>query len=94
MIRTSLADQLGLKLGDTLRIPTTEGVAKLEIVGLLPGLALAGGEEVFITLAQAQKLLDMQGQFNIIEANLNTKETAQREAIADQIQAPWARTTA
>ena len=87
VIRTSLADQLGLKLGDTLRVPTTEGVVKLEIVGLLPGRPLAGGEEVLITLAQAQKLLDMQGRINVIEANLNTTDEAQRQAITDQIQA-------
>ena len=87
VIRQSLADQLGLKLGDTLRVPTTEGVAKLEIVGLRSGVALAGGEEVLITLTQAQKLLAMQGQLNVIEANLNTTDEAQRQAITDQIQA-------
>ena len=86
VIRTSLADALSLKLGDTLRVPTTEGVAKLEIVGLLPGRPIAA-EEVFITLAQAQKLLDMQGRLNVIEANLNTTDEAQRTAITDQIQA-------
>ncbi len=86
VIRSSLADQLGLKLGDTLRVPTPEGVAKLELVGLLPGLPLAGGEEVFMNLPQVQKLFGMQGQLNIIEANLNTRETAQREAITAQIQ--------
>ena len=86
VIRTSLADQLGIKLGDTLRVPTTEGVAKLEIVGLLPGRPMAS-EEVFITLAQAQKLLDMQGRLNVIEANLNTTDEAQRQAIIDQVQA-------
>ena len=44
VIRTSLADQLGVKLGDTLRVPTTEGVVKLEIVGLLPGRPLAAAK--------------------------------------------------
>ncbi len=87
VIRRSLADQLGLKLGDSFRVPTTEGVVRLEIVGLRSGVALAGGEEVLITLAQAQKLLDMQGRLNVIEANLNTTDVTQREAITEQIQA-------
>lgn len=86
VIRRSLADQLGLQLGDTLRMPTTEGVVRLEIVGLRPGVALAGGEEVLIPLEQAQKLLTMQGQLNVIEANLATTDEAQRQVIIDQIQ--------
>jgi putative ABC transport system permease protein len=87
VIRKSLADQLGLTVGDTIRIPTTEGVAKPEIVGLLSGRGLASGEEVYLPLAQAQKLLDMQGRLNVVEANLNTKDEAQRKAITDEIQA-------
>jgi putative ABC transport system permease protein len=87
VITTSLADALGLKLGDTLRIPTTEGVAKLTIVGLRPGHPSLGNEEVLVTLTEAQKLLDMTGLINVIEANLATKDTAAREAIVQQIQA-------
>lgn len=86
VIPTNLAEDLGVQLGDTLRVPTTEGVVKLEIVGLRPGVTLAGGDEVLIPLAQAQKLLAMQGQLNVIEANLNTTDEAQRSAITAQIQ--------
>lgn len=86
VISKSLAEDLGMQLGDSLRVPTTEGVVKLEIVGLRPGMTLAGGDEVLITLVQAQKLLAMQGQLNLIEANLNTTDEAQRAAITAQIQ--------
>ncbi len=86
MISSNLADSLGLKLGDTLRIPTTEGVVKLTIVGLRPSRISLGNEEVLVTLTEAQKLLDASGLINVIEANLATKETAQREAIVEQIQ--------
>lgn len=86
VISSSLADTLGLKLGDTLRIPTTEGVAKLTIVGLRPSRPSLGNEEVLVTLTAAQKLLDMSGLVNVIEANLATKDTAAREAIVTQIQ--------
>ncbi len=88
VITSSLADALGLKLGDTLRLPTTEGVAKLTIVGLRPGHVSLGNEEVLVTLTEAQKLLDMSGLVNVIEANLTTKDDAQRKAVVQQIQAP------
>ena len=81
MITSSLADTLGLKLGDTLRFPTTEGVARLTIVGLRASHVSFGNEEVLVTLTEAQKLLDMSGLVNVIEANLTTKDTAARKAI-------------
>jgi len=87
VITSSLADALGLKVGDTLRLPTTEGVARLTIIGLRPSHVSFGNEEVLITLTQAQKLLNMSGLINVIEANLATKETAAREAIVQQLQA-------
>jgi putative ABC transport system permease protein len=85
VITQRLADSLGLKLGDTLKVPTTEGVVKLTIVGLLPGRAIAGNEQVLITLTQAQKLLDIQNRINTIEANLTTTDKTQSQAIVDQI---------
>jgi putative ABC transport system permease protein len=86
VISSSLADTLGLKLGDTLRIPTTEGIAKLTIVGVRPSHISLGNEEVLVTLTEAQKLLDANGLVNVIEANLATKDTAARQAIVQQIQ--------
>ena len=87
VLTSNLADALGLKLGDTLRLPTPEGVTKLTIVGLRPGRGLVGSEEVLVTLAEAQKLLNLSGYINVVEANLSTKDTAQRDAIVQQIQA-------
>ncbi|MCI0478116.1 MAG: ABC transporter permease, partial [Anaerolineales bacterium] len=80
VISQRLADSLNVKLGDALRVPTTEGVVKLTIVGLMPGRALVGNEQVLITLSQAQKILDMSGRINVIEANLTTTDKAQSEA--------------
>ena len=92
VIATSLADALGLKLGDTLRLPTTEGVAKLVIVGLRPGRPSLGNEEVLVTLAEAQKLLDMAGLVNMVEANLASKDPATREAVIQQVQTQLGKT--
>ncbi len=85
VISQRLADTLKLKLGDVLKVPTTEGVVKLTIVGILPSRALIGNEQVLITLSQAQKLLDMPNRITTIEANLTTTDKAQGEAIVNQI---------
>jgi len=87
VISERLADSLGLKLNDSLKLPTTQGVVKLTIVGLVPGRALIGNEQVLVTLTQAQKLLDMSGRINVIEANLTTKNKAESEAIVNTIKA-------
>jgi putative ABC transport system permease protein len=86
VINSSLADTLGLKLGDTLRVPATEGLAKLTIVGLRPSRVSLGSEEITVTLADAQRLLDMGGLINVIEANFSVKDVPVREAAIAQIQ--------
>ncbi|MHB1416977.1 MAG: ABC transporter permease, partial [Chloroflexota bacterium] len=85
VITTSLADQLSLAVGDDLRLPTTGGVAKLKIVGLVPPRALPGNEEVLVTLTTAQKLLAMPDRINVLEANLTTTDESARQAIVDEV---------
>lgn len=85
VVSQRLADTLKLKLGDALKVPTTEGVVKLTIVGIMPSRALIGNEQVFITLSQAQKLFDLPNRITTIEANLTTTDKAQSEAIVNQI---------
>jgi len=87
VISERLADTVGVRLNDTLKLPTTQGVVKLTIVGLTPGRALVGDEQVLITLAQAQKLLDAPGRINVIEANLTTRDKAASDAIVANIRA-------
>lgn len=86
VISSSLAEDLGLKLGDELDLPTTEGTINLQVVGLLPERALPGNEEVLITLFEAQKLLDLPDRINSIEINLNTTDPAQRDLIQRSIE--------
>lgn len=86
VISTSLAESLGLRLGDELDLPTTAGTVELEIVGLLPARALPGNEEILITLHEAQKLLDLPSRINTVEINLDTLEPAQREGIQKAIE--------
>jgi putative ABC transport system permease protein len=86
VIPASLADSLGVKVGDTFRFPATEGVVRLTVIGLLPGHGLGGSEEVLVTLNEAQKLFDATGLISSIEANLYTQDKTAREAIVVQIQ--------
>ena len=72
VVTQSLADDAGLKLGDKLSLPTTIGTVELTIVGITPKRLLPGSEELFVTLPEAQKLLDMPGQINLIEANFDS----------------------
>lgn len=87
VISERLADEVGVTLNDTLKLPTPEGVVKLTIIGLTPGRALIGSEQVLVTLTQAQKLFDMSGRISVIEANLTTRDKAESEAIVDTIKA-------
>ncbi|MBN1935355.1 MAG: FtsX-like permease family protein [Anaerolineae bacterium] len=87
VIAKSLADAAGLKLGDTLRLPTATGEVELVIVGMTPQRLMPGSEEVLITLPQAQKLLDAPGQINLIKANFDSTQAARRAEIEANIEA-------
>lgn len=81
VISRSLADAIGVRLGDDLRLPTTAGEASLPIVGVLPARAMPGNEEVLVNLPQAQAMLDMPGKINEIEANFDTLDEGRRAEI-------------
>ena len=85
VITQSLADELGLKLGDKIGLPTTEGNVNLKIVGLLPARAIPGNEEVLVTLLEAQSLLNLPTRINTIELNLEPTDAAQKELIVEDI---------
>jgi len=85
VISRSLAELLGLGVGDPLTLPTPTGEQTLAIVGLLPPRAQLGDEEVFVTLPQAQTILDMPGLINAVEANFEPVNEAERAAIEGAI---------
>jgi putative ABC transport system permease protein len=85
VISQSLADAVGLRLGDRLTLPTAEGETALTVIGLLPARALPGNEEVLVTLPQAQAMLAMPGRINTVEANFNTLDKARRAEIESAI---------
>lgn len=87
VITKSLAEAAGVALGDELELPTPTGLVRLTIVGLLPARLLPGNEEVLVSLAQAQRLLDTPGQINVIDANFDTTDAARREQIETALKA-------
>lgn len=88
VITQTLADSFSLRLGDTLTLPSAAGTSQLTIVGLLPGRIAPGNEEVFVTLAQAQKMTGETGKVNLIELNVEAMAgEARRAAIQANIEA-------
>ncbi len=87
VITESLADEAGLQLGDTLSLPTPIGLTDLTIVGLLPQRLLPGNEEVLVTLSEAQRLFNVPGQINVVDANFDTANEAARAQIEADIAA-------
>ncbi len=81
IISRTLAEGANLKLGDRLTLPTTNGMTDLTIVGILPQRAIPGNEEVIVTLAQAQAMLDTPGKINTVEANFDSIDKTRRAEI-------------
>jgi putative ABC transport system permease protein len=83
VISQTLADAYGVKLGDTIKIPSVNGTETLTVVGILPPRTLPGNEEVLVTLAQAQAMTGQTGQINTIEVALTTTdETLRNQTVA------------
>jgi len=87
VITKSFAEDIGVKVGDVLELPTPTGLATFEIVGLLPHRRIPGNEVVLTPLAQAQKLLDMPGKINVIDANFDSADEARRAHIEERLRA-------
>src|SRR3990172_2551242 len=85
VISESLSEALGVSLGETFPLPVATGEETLTVVGILPPLLGAGNEEILVTLAQAQVMLDLPGQINAIETNFESVNANERNAIEDRI---------
>src|SRR5512145_75080 len=77
IISQSLADVIGIKVGERFSIPTINGVIELTAVGILPARLAPGNEEVFVTLSQAQEMTGEPGMINVIDVNLKIPESEQ-----------------
>jgi putative ABC transport system permease protein len=78
VISQTLVDACGVKLGDTIKIPSVNGNATLTVVGILPPRTVPGNEEVLVTLAQAQTMTGQMNQINTIEVALTSLDETLR----------------
>ncbi|WP_322509563.1 FtsX-like permease family protein [Anaerolinea sp.] len=85
VITRSLAREFGVKLGDTLSLPTAIGLSDLAIVGILPEQVLPGNEVVLVPLAEAQRLTNMPDKINVVDANLDSMDKARRNEIQQNV---------
>lgn len=80
VITQALADAFSVKVGDSIRLPSTTGVTELMVVGLLPATIDHDTEMVFVNLPQAQKMTGQTGKINIIKVNIEAFANQERRA--------------
>lgn len=67
VISYNLAMRMGLKIGDTLTIPSSQGTEELSIAGILTQYESSNVDEVYVTLQTAQRILGLEGQVTTID---------------------------
>ncbi len=89
IVTQTLADAIDVKPGTGFRVPTVEGIVELTVVGVLPPQLEGGGEEVIVTLAQAQRMAGEPGRINAIGIDISdpTADQAARTTIETEIKA-------
>ncbi len=73
VISYNLAVKMNLKVGDPLTIPSSQGTAKLEVVGILSQFVSSVVDEVYVTLPAAQEILGLPGQITTIDILLRSQ---------------------
>lgn len=68
LISEALAERTGLKIGDSLHLPSASGSRDFTIIGLVKARPGATTEMLYVPLTEAQALLAQLGQVNTIDA--------------------------
>ena len=87
VISQTLADAYGVNLGETIKVPSVNGITSLTVVGILPPSTLPGNEEVLVTLSQAQAMTGQADQINSIEVALTSADEGLRSQTVASINA-------
>jgi putative ABC transport system permease protein len=72
VIGSDTAETLGLRVGSTLRIPTVAGTESLTVVGLLANGSSPSAPEVYVTLADAQRMTGAGNTISTVEARFDS----------------------
>jgi len=78
VISETLADAIGVKVGETFPLPTVIGIVNLTVVGILPPRTQPGNEEILVTLPQAQLMTGETGNINTIDIDITAGVSDQR----------------
>ncbi|NTU71735.1 MAG: FtsX-like permease family protein [Coriobacteriia bacterium] len=71
VIGTDTATKLGLHVGSALKIPTVSGTEPFSVVGLLASGSSPSAPEVYVTLAEAQRMTGVGNTISTVEARLD-----------------------
>jgi len=67
----SLAEQLGVGVGQFIEIPTARGLQRLRIIGVLDTVSAAGTQEAYVTLEDAQRMFNEGSRVSELEATFD-----------------------
>ncbi|HSB02920.1 MAG TPA: FtsX-like permease family protein [Anaerolineales bacterium] len=88
VISQTLAAAFSVKVGDSIRLPSTSGLTELTVIGILPASIGPENESVLVTLPQAQKMTGETGKVNTIRLNIEAfADQARRAQIQKEIEA-------
>ena len=80
VISRTLADALGVDVGDTFLLPSVDGTTELTVAGILPPQLTTGNEKILVNLPEAQLITGAAGKVNIIDINVETMAFEERRA--------------
>ncbi len=87
LVTDRLAGAAGLRPGDTLHLPSAEGVTAFQVTGIVSGQPSLGTDQVYVPLEAAQRLFGLPGQINAIDAVFapGSEQAAVRQAVLDRL---------
>jgi len=68
VMAASVADTMGLSVGDTFTVPSAAGEQLLELVGTIEAIVLPGAEEIHVPLDGAQAMFELPGRISEVDA--------------------------
>ena len=86
VLAEALAEEFGVGVGESVKLPTVEGMREYEVAGLLQLPVIPGSEEVYMPLASAQRMFEMTGEINGVDVAFDPDADGEevRQAVSDE----------